>query len=819
METIFSYNPVPTIRQFALSDAFIRALIGPFGSGKSSGCVVEIVRRAREQRPGPDGIARTRWAVIRNTYGELNDTTIKTFFAWFPPEYYGKYHATERKYVIKAFEKCEIEILFRALDEPDDVRKLLSLDLTGAWVNEAREVPWPVVDALQGRLGRYPAQNQGGPTWYGMVLDTNPPDSDSRFYKFFEEEQWRPSFDAMIRAGVLPPTMIPDDFARIFHQPSGLSPQAENLANLPAGYYQRLGIGKKAEWIKVYIKGDYGFVSDDKAIFPDFNEGVHLRKDVEPVRGVPVYRGWDFGLCYDDQTEVLTREGWKFFKDVDCEKDLIATRNPDNGLMTYARAAFKVCEPYTGEMLEWSSTELNICVTPEHIVPFTFRDSPDKVHWKSADWLARHVGGHHYVDLCSEWYGVALSPLPGVGALYQEGLFAQFMGLYLAEGSVDRNRVTIYQREPRHDMAMILESTGLSWKWQSGEKASGWRVTCGELATYLRQFGKAREKFVPFHIKQSSSATIRAFIAAYTLGDGHVRRRRNGSHEHTIFTTSDRLAGDMQELAQKAGWNSSRRIVRPQVSNYRGRRIANGGGYSITFKKSATRAELLKKNFRRVQYDGMVYCLNVPRHTLYVRRNGKPSWNGNTPACAFSQLLPDGRWLVFDEMVSESMSIDEFGDEVLEKCSRDFKGLVSFEDYGDPAGQERAQTDKRTCFEILQGKGIPIEPGLQTLQIRLESIRKPLRTLVGGEPQFILHPRCKVLRKGFLGGYHFKRLATNAERYANKPNKNEYSHPMDALEYTGTILFGGALTMNRTQQDDYPQAPRSDAGRSRVTGY
>jgi hypothetical protein len=508
------------------------------------------------------------------------------------------------------------------------------------------------------------------------------------------------------------------------------------------------------------------------------------------------------------------------FRDVDEKHDLIATRDPASGDMSYAMAAFKIAKDYEGEMLEWSSTELNICVTPEHRVPFTYRDSPGKVHWQSADWLARHMGGHHYVDLLSSY----APPIPVPEKL--EGLeplnYAEFMGLYLSEGSVEKRRVTIYQAVRRPEMERILDATGLPWKWFCHGKTSGWRAWVSKsLAAHLRVLGTATTKRVSDELRYLPPTHARAFINSYTLGDGHVRTRKNGAVEHTLFTTSEGMAGDMQDIAQKAGWNSSVRKVKPQRSVYKGRTITNGGGFSVTFKKGAARAELLRKNFRRVPYNGKVYCLNVPHHTLYVRRGGKPSWNGNTPACSFSQVLPDGRWLIFDEMISEEMGIDRFSDEVLERCSRNFRGGVDFYDYGDPAGGERAETDEKTCFDIMRAKGIMIEPGLQTPAIRFESVRKPMRTLVGPDSvcQFVLHKRCKTIRKGFLGAYHFRRLSTNSERFSEKVNKNHpYSDVMNSVEYVATILFGAGLT--ETNRSDGPPAARpSEQGKSRVTGY
>ena len=473
MDIRYSYEHVPTIREFAASNARIRGLIGPFRSGKSSGCAVEIVRRALAQKPGTDGIKRTRWLVVRNTFRQLEDTTIHTVHMWLPPQHFGRYYPSDHRYVVKGFEGTEFEILFRARDRPDHVSNLLSLEVTGSWVNEAREVPWTIIDAIQGRIEQWPSKAMGGCSWAGLFMDTNPPDQDSDWYRFFEEKKH------------------PDWFAKIFRQPSGLSPEAENIPNLTnPNYYRMLAEGKKPEWIKVYVHGEYGFVVDGKPVYDEYSDTLH-RREVDPIPGVTIRRGWDFGL---------------------------------------------------------------------------------------------------------------------------------------------------------------------------------------------------------------------------------------------------------------------------------------------------------------------------------------------TPACCFSQLLPDGRWLVFDEMTSTDMGFDKFSDDVLEHCRRSFRGDVRFEEDADPAGDIRAQTDKGTCFQIGRSKGIDLDGSEQDPVLRMESVRKPLRTLIGGEPQFVLHPRCKTIRKGFLGGYNLRRMqVAGPERYVSRPDKGMYSHIMNAMEYTAARLFAPALTRGPAADDsDWPMTgygEASDQGRSSVTGY
>lgn len=250
-------------------------MIGPVGSGKSTTCCWEVFRRAREQEPGPDGIRRTRWAIVRNTYRELEDTTMKTWWDWFPAEL-GTFIRQTMTQVIR-IDDMEMEILFRALDRPDDVKKLLSLELTGAWVNEAKEIPQSIFDMIQTRVGRYPGKNNGkkGPTWYGVIADTNPPDSDHWIYLMFEEEK-------------------PKGWA-LFHQPSGTSKDAENIENLPDDYYERIQAGKHEDWIKVYVHGEYGFSLDGKPIFPEYKDATHALKEDAKVIAKTLYIGIDFG--------------------------------------------------------------------------------------------------------------------------------------------------------------------------------------------------------------------------------------------------------------------------------------------------------------------------------------------------------------------------------------------------------------------------------------------------------------------------------------------------------------------------------------------
>lgn len=250
--------------------------MGPYGSGKSTACVIEILRRAAEQAPGPDGVRRTRWVVVRNTYPELNTTTIKTWNFWVPREW-GKMNLSSPISHSIRTPTLDIEVLFLALDRDEDVRKLLSLEVTGAWVNEAREIGRGVLDALTGRVGRYPSKIDGGCTWSGIMLDTNPPDDQSWYYDLAE-------------------VVRPEGY-EFFKQPGGLDPMAENKGNLPENYYERMVPGKSSDWVSVHVGGQYGYVADGQQVYPMYLDQTHFAKDINPNKNFPLIISCDWGIA------------------------------------------------------------------------------------------------------------------------------------------------------------------------------------------------------------------------------------------------------------------------------------------------------------------------------------------------------------------------------------------------------------------------------------------------------------------------------------------------------------------------------------------
>jgi hypothetical protein len=302
--------PGPVARAFMLSDKFVRGLRGPVGSAKSSTFTMECLRLAMAQEPDANGVRKTRGAVIRNTNPMLRTTTLQTWRDWIP-EALGQIRMhpppfeQELDIPLTDGTRLAAQVYFLALDRPEDMKKLLSLELTWAWINEAREVGKTLVDGVTQRLRRFPRMQDGGPTRPGLIMDTNSPDDD----------HWWP-----IMSGEAPPPegmseeelrnlIRPDNWA-FFTQPPAMlerreggvlsyvvNPDAENIENLHPDYYSEQIKGKAKAYIDVYILNRYGATHDGRAVHPQFSRDVHVSSvPLEPWPGVPLIVSCDFGL-------------------------------------------------------------------------------------------------------------------------------------------------------------------------------------------------------------------------------------------------------------------------------------------------------------------------------------------------------------------------------------------------------------------------------------------------------------------------------------------------------------------------------------------
>lgn len=293
-----------------------------------------------EQEPNCDGIRKTKTAIVRNTYNELETTTLATFKQWFPEEIC-KYKAKPMHALVRHRlpdgTSIEGEVVFLSIDRPDDVKKLLSFEVSFIFLNEARELPWAVVKAARERIGRYPSAVDGYDDVYesgklvykaprqldkegnvvinddgteklkpctrkAVLMDTNPPDDDHWWYQLAEEGKLRSkgtedddseSVSEIFDFFRGPSPFIIEDGKYINN------PEAENIKFLDGGYqyYRDMLAGNTADHINVMVMGNYGTLRDGKPVYPAYNDKLHCpEKPIGIITSLPIGLAWDGGL-------------------------------------------------------------------------------------------------------------------------------------------------------------------------------------------------------------------------------------------------------------------------------------------------------------------------------------------------------------------------------------------------------------------------------------------------------------------------------------------------------------------------------------------
>ena len=322
MTQVIDYTPPPIvnafIKKYVPGELFYTWIVGPFGSAKTTGSFFKLVYLASMQAKSPDGTEKpgeankgtrySRAVIVRNTFPQLRDNTLVSWGYWFQDGIAGDWKASENKFTLK-FSDVECEVLFRALDTPADVARVLGLEVTFAIIDEFREIPKPIIESLSGRLGRYKPPGDVGCTNYGMWGASNPGTEDNWWFDHLHgkrdaEGRFRgcvqvkfPLNDVAQKAYEAFEGVQDDANSWYFVQPSGFAADAENLDHLPKGYYKNLAKDRSTEWIKQFIDAEWGFSISGKPVVHTFRPDLHIAKSELRFNAyLPLIVGLDPGL-------------------------------------------------------------------------------------------------------------------------------------------------------------------------------------------------------------------------------------------------------------------------------------------------------------------------------------------------------------------------------------------------------------------------------------------------------------------------------------------------------------------------------------------
>jgi len=444
------------------------------------------------------------------------------------------------------------------------------------------------------------------------------------------------------------------------------------------------------------------------------NIGNLKHGEIDTILTSPPYESSLEGTCYDDATEILTRDGWKSI-DTISEDDEIASLNPEAYNIEYLRPLCCIKQPYHGEMIRIKNKMIDLLVTPNHNIFVALEEhgkangqpklikvidalnnGTRKLRFKrTANWNGKFVdyfdlsiisnknltlNGEKILAVLSDGKSHSIREISNKTCISPQKIWKhlqkfvksgrvkrvevpndkpgrwnklvlyslnneknslpipmrewlRFFGLYIAEGSATPYKYEVKISNTNLQLLEEIQSYLKKWGFNAFYNSERVVVRNKSLFKYLNQFGHSYKKYIPKDIKELAPELLREFLIYYLRGDGYFDK----THIRA-FTSSKQLADDLQEIALKIGWSANIYKRKKQCSSIDGRKITQKhDAYIISFirfdkgKNGHNSPSIRIDEVKMIDYSGIVWCVELPKnHIIYVRRNGKPVWCGNS---------------------------------------------------------------------------------------------------------------------------------------------------------------------------------------------
>jgi predicted metal-dependent peptidase/intein/homing endonuclease len=408
-------------------------------------------------------------------------------------------------------------------------------------------------------------------------------------------------------------------------------------------------------------KGVYVVVDGDGNEQKGFDE--HSFNELTPQEKQEIKEKWEervcsaYISCFDNKTEILTNEGWKFFKDLK-QDEIVATLHPIKKNLEFHKINKKLVYDYNGKMIKIYDKNTDLLVTPNHKFFSQIRirnnDKNSKDFFVEAKDLKCDYKIPRTINCLKEENKNLFFELPPYSnikgykkpkKLIPMEIWVDFMGWFLSEGCVlpkdnlnktkKGKRVVIVQKKKEGVKKLKIlfnkfKNFGFKIiKYSNKNNVKEFVICDTQLGEYLKQFGKCNKKFIPTELKNLPTFYLNILFNSLIEGDGNKLKRKYNKQKFTgsfyYYTTSPKLANDIQEIALRLGMFSQIYIRKKQKENY-----LDCYRISCYNKKTKNFYLVRKKDLSIVQYNGKVYCVDVSNGIILVRRNGKPIFTGNS---------------------------------------------------------------------------------------------------------------------------------------------------------------------------------------------
>jgi len=347
--------------------------------------------------------------------------------------------------------------------------------------------------------------------------------------------------------------------------------------------------------------------------------------------------------CYSDDTEILTNKGWKYIKDLEDldRKETVATLNPSTFEIEYQLPVEYLSFDYSDTMYHCQTKQIDLKITKNHMM---FCSVPTQGKNEN------HINKFKLIsieDICKRyrtrfkrsgiWVGkeqefFMLPPVVFGKNFYKRKNieqipmddFLKFLGIWMAEGNLRNNSYGIVITQYCPKTRQIIKEA-LSKIFHIIEYDIRLIISNKQLYSWLLQFGKSDTKSIPEEFLQLSTRQLNILLEWLYLGDGTKPIKRK-SIFHLYTTVSKKLADNIQEICLKTG--RAARIIEEEPNSWGRKKVYR---VHISETEAYCSPHLFSHHIKKVPYKGKVVCIKVPKyHIIYVRRNGKACWSGNT---------------------------------------------------------------------------------------------------------------------------------------------------------------------------------------------
>jgi len=319
--------------------------------------------------------------------------------------------------------------------------------------------------------------------------------------------------------------------------------------------------------------------------------------------------------CFTGDHEVLTHDGWISIRNyVESKKELpVATFNDDMSFVEFQEPNEYVEKEYSGELVHLEGKEIDMKVTPTHRVIHQYSNkSREKYYVKNAENI-------------KEGY---LIPITGMTEVLEKNYWASLLGFAFADGClVDgkgakyRIQFRLKKKKELNYLSKLLNELQYDANFRSYDDVDYQDVSIySDLARSVYNYFDG-EKEVPWDLVSEDKSFIKSFLDGYLMGDGS-----NLKKDYWEFLSINKKSVEVLATAARiVGAKSYTSFHREVYGNYENSKRQFPGAISFDDKVNRTTV----KNKSRDDFEGKVYCLDVPNNNLLIRRNDKTWITGN----------------------------------------------------------------------------------------------------------------------------------------------------------------------------------------------